>query len=217
MGTFDLNVSHTVILQMSQKNLNQQYQKKELQQHIYDTPDTYVGGCDLIDEMLPIFEGNKILLRSTEFIPALYNTFNEILVNARDQAIRLKDVKEYPVTRIDVSINEETGQIMIKNDGSGIDVAIHPSETKVDGSPLYIPEMIFGHLLTSTNYDKDEKKVVGGKNGYGAKLTNIFSTSFAIETVDHVRQQKYSQIFRNNMTVSGNPQFASTRANRTQK
>ena len=190
---------------MSQKNLNQQYQKKELQQHIYDTPDTYVGGCDLIDEMLPIFEGNKILLRSTEFIPALYNTFNEILVNARDQAIRLKNVKEYPVTRIDVSINEETGQIMIQNDGSGIDVAIHPSETKADGSPLYIPEMIFGHLLTSTNYDKDEKKVVGGKNGYGAKLTNIFSTSFAIETVDHVRQQKYSQIFRNNMKVSGKP------------
>ena len=30
--------------------------------------------------------------------------------------------------------------------------------------------MIFGELLTSINYKENEKKIVGGKNGYGAKL-----------------------------------------------
>jgi DNA topoisomerase-2 len=67
------------------------------------------------------------------------------------------------------------------NDGNGIDVAEHP-EYKV-----YIPELIFGHLRTSTNYNKDEKKIVGGKNGFGFKLVLIWSTYGSVETVDHVR------------------------------
>jgi len=48
----------------------------------------------------------------------------------------------------------------------------------------YIPELIFGHLLTSSNYDDSIKKVTGGRNGYGAKLTNIFSKRFTLETQD---------------------------------
>ena len=68
------------------------------------------------------------------------------------------------------------GEISIMNNGDGIDVIEHPKEKKM--KPIYIPQLIFGELLTSTNYNKDEQKVVGGKNGYGAKLTNIFSNSF---------------------------------------
>ena len=30
---------------------------------------------------------------------------------------------------------------------------------------MYVPELIFGHLLTSSNYDDSEKKTVGGRNG----------------------------------------------------
>ena len=47
---------------------------------------------------------------------------------------------------------------------------------------VWVPELIFGHLLTSSNYNDQEKKVVGGRNGYGAKLCNIFSTEFIVET-----------------------------------
>lgn len=47
---------------------------------------------------------------------------------------------------------------------------------------MYVPELIFGTLLTSSNYNDDEKKVTGGRNGYGAKLCNIFSTKFVLET-----------------------------------
>ena len=47
---------------------------------------------------------------------------------------------------------------------------------------VYVPEMIFGMLLTSSNYNDLEKKVTGGRNGYGAKLANIFSTEFTVET-----------------------------------
>ena len=195
------------------QKLGQQYQKKDLHQHIYDTPDTYVGGCDMIEEPLPVFsqETEKIQITDVEYIPALYNIFNEILVNARDQVIRLQSKKsknDIPVTLIKVEIDSETGLVSVLNDGSGIDIASHPTEKNKKGKPLYIPEMIFGHLLTSTNYDKDEKKVVGGKNGYGAKLTNIFSTYFKLETVDHVRQKKYVQEFSENMKESKRPKIS---------
>ena len=183
------------------------YQKKDLATHIYDTPDTYVGGSDLIEDVLPILkEDGSICSETFEYIPALYNTFNEILVNARDQVVRLQQQKsKFPVTTIKVSIDKELGCISIYNDGEGIDIAEHPTEKDKDGKPIMIPEMIFGHLLTSTNYEKDEKKIVGGKNGYGAKLTNIFSTVFKLETVDHVRKLKYSQEFKNNMKKRGKP------------
>ena len=56
---------------------------------------------------------------------------------------------------------------------------------------IYIPEMIFGHLLTSSNYDDDQQKVTGGRNGYGAKLCNIFSKEFTLETADSRTKKKY--------------------------
>ena len=84
------------------------------------------------------------------------------------------------------------------NDGNGIDIAKHPEYD------LWIPEMIFGHLRTSTNYNKDEK-IVGGKNGFGFKLVLIWSKEGYIETVDHVRKLKYSQKFENNLDTICKP------------
>lgn len=65
----------------------------------------------------------------------------------------------------------------------------------------YVPELVFGkalildnqrdigHLLTSSNYDDKIKKVTGGRNGYGAKLTNIFSKRFVVETNDSYKKK----------------------------
>ena len=72
----------------------QEYEKKELRQHIYDTPDTYVGGVEMITNLLPILNDGKIVYKEIEYIPALLNIFNEILVNARDQIVRLNQMYE---------------------------------------------------------------------------------------------------------------------------
>ena len=56
---------------------------------------------------------------------------------------------------------------------------------------VYVPELIFGHLLTSSNYDDTVKKVTGGRNGFGAKLTNIFSKKFDIECADVSHKKLY--------------------------
>src|SRR6266496_6204662 len=104
---------------------------------------------------------------------------------------------------IKVNINKEEGMISIYNNGKGIPIEIHKEEN------VYVPELIFGHLLTSSNYNDNEKKVTGGRNGYGAKLANIFSTEFIVETTDSSACKKYRQIFKNNMSVTEKPRLTS--------
>jgi len=72
--------------------------------------------------------------------------------------------------------------------------------------------MIFGHLLTSSNYDDDEAKVTGGRNGYGAKLCNIYSKTFSIETVDSRAGKKYRQTWTDNMSNKGKASITSNKA-----
>jgi DNA topoisomerase-2 len=98
-----------------------------------------------------------------------------------------------------ININKETGVIEVLNDGDGIDVEIHPEHN------VYIPEMILGQALTSTNYNKDVIRTVGGTNGIGGTCANIFSKEFIIETVDHERKKMYRQRFYNNMKEKDSP------------
>ena len=184
-------------------DLAKQYQKKTDKQHILDNPDTYIGSVENVENNSWIFEDNKIINKQIEYIPGLYKLFDEGIVNCRDHVIRMKKQNETNentnlVSYINISI-EDDGTIEMINDGNGIDVAKHPEYD------LWIPEMIFGHLRTSTNYDKDEKKIVGGKNGFGFKLVLIWSTYGYIETVDSVRKLKYCQTFENNLDVLGKP------------
>jgi DNA topoisomerase-2 len=138
----------------------------------------------------------RIVLKNIEYIPGLYKLFDEGIVNCRDHVIRMLQ-SEAPnkrvVSHIETFVNQESGTITFLNDGNGIDVAKHPEYD------VWIPEMIFGHLRTSTNYDKDEKRIVGGKNGFGFKLVLIWSTMGHIETVDHIRGLKYTQSFLQNL------------------
>ena len=111
----------------------QEYEKKELRQHIYDTPDTYVGGVEMITNLLPILKEGKIVYKEIEYIPALLNIFNEILVNARDQIVRLnqmyeKDKSVSKVTNIKITFNPENNNFSIYNDGDGISTDIHQKE-----------------------------------------------------------------------------------------
>ena len=181
---------------MEQKSLSKQYQKKTDKEHILDNPDTYIGSVENVDSTIWLFNNDKIISKHINYIPGLYKLFDEGIVNCRDHVIRMLQQKTsgnaYQVNKIEISVDDD-GTIHMLNDGNGIDVAKHPEYD------LWIPEMIFGHLRTSTNYNKEEKKIVGGKNGFGFKLVLIWSTYGKIETVDHVRKLKYVQEFSNNL------------------
>ena len=197
---------------MSNKEL-EQYGKRELWEQILFEPDTFVGGTDIINDSLPIVNSsNNICIKDTDYIPAIGKLFDEILVNARDQKVRLEEcIKKgekniIPVNNIKVEYNTENSMWTIYNDGNGIDVAEHPKEKDKEGKPIHIVELILGNLLTSKNYNKSGK-TTGGKNGFGAKLVNLFSTYFRVETVDHIRGLKYIQEFTNNMRDKTKPKI----------
>ena len=181
-------------------NLANKYQKKTDIEHILSNPDTYIGSVEEVDTDLWILDKtlNKIVEKNIKYIPGLFKLFDEGIVNCRDHVIRMQQAISngqqncLPVSNIEITIDDD-GTITMMNDGNGIDVAEHPEHK------LWIPEMIFGHLRTSTNYDKTEKKIVGGKNGFGFKLVLIWSTYGSVETVDHIRGLKYKQEFKNNL------------------
>ena len=178
-------------------SLAKQYQQKTDKQHILDNPDTYIGSVEKVDAQMWVFDEptQSVVLKDIEYVPGLYKLFDEGIVNARDHVVRMIQREgSKPVTYIDTTISDD-GTITIINDGNGIDIEKHPE------NGLWIPEMIFGHLRTSTNYDKEEKRTVGGKNGFGFKLVLIWSTYGSIETVDHTRGLKYTQEFKNNLDV----------------
>jgi DNA topoisomerase-2 len=184
----------------SSSSLAHTYQKKTDKQHILDNPDTYIGSIENVDETLYVYDDatSKIVQSKIHYIPGLYKLFDESVVNCRDHVIRmLQKHKTDPdgtklVSYINVDIGID-GTVTMENDGNGIDVAKHPEYG------VWIPQMIFGELRTSTNYDKDEKRIVGGKNGFGFKLVLIWSSIGSVETVDHVRGLKYYQEFNRNL------------------
>lgn len=172
-------------------SIEKMYQKKSQLEHILLRPDTYIGSVEHTKELMWVYneEKNRMVQREISFVPGLYKIFDEILVNAADNKQRDK-----AMSAIKIDIEPEKNTIAIWNNGQGIPVTMHKEEK------MYVPTMIFGHLLTSSNYNDDEKKVTGGRNGYGAKLCNIFSTTFTVETASKQYKRSFKQTWAANMT-----------------
>ena len=184
----------------------QAFKKHTHREHILELPDTYIGSIDTHEESRWVWDegAGRMTWSAVQFCPGFYKIFDEVLVNALDHRVRLMTTAGgadvVPVKNIWVTL--EADRITVRNDGDGIPTDKHPKEN------MHVPEMIFGHLLTSSNYNKEEEKTIGGKNGYGAKLANIFSKEFRVETVDHRAGKRYKQTWTGNMTTCGKPSLA---------
>ena len=150
---------------------NETYQAMEPKEHILALPDTYIGGIEpsTIESIWVCNSDNEFLNKDIKVSLGFHNIFNEVLTNASDQCLRTREYekkdKTVQITKmIKVTINKETGVISIHNDGDGIPVVEHEEKK------IMIPELVFGQLLTSSNYNKEQKKTWGGRNGYGAKI-----------------------------------------------
>jgi DNA topoisomerase II len=185
------------------------YKKMEHAEHILEKPDTYTGSTE--QEIADLFvyhsESSSIQLKQISISPGLYKCFDELLVNAHDHKQRMMKIqgdggKHHLVGVIKIDILPD-GSISFYNDGDGILIEY------MEEHGMYPPELIFGSLLTSTNYDDNEEREWGGRNGYGAKLANIFSTTFTVETTCHINKKKFKQEFTNNMTSRTSPTITS--------
>jgi len=176
------------------------YKKMTQLEHVLARPDTYIGSVesdtDTCSYVLGPPDGNCMIWRPVTFNPGLYKIVDEIIVNAVDQS-----VVDSTLDKISIDVDPDFGSITVMNTGRGIPVEM------IEEHGVWAPELIFGHLLTSSNYDDAEDRIVGGKNGLGAKLANIYSLKFDLEIVDPRTSQKYRQTFENNMTKIGKPRI----------
>lgn len=121
----------------------------------------------------------------------LEKIFDEILVNAADNVYRgTRDIKV---------LIQEGQQIKIQVQNDGPNFTIEKTEHKSIASPdenAYQPEIAFFHCKTSSAYTKT-KRITGGKFGYGAKLTSIFSLETELEMCDGLLY--FSQKSKNHM------------------
>jgi DNA topoisomerase II len=180
------------------------YKQLSLREQILLRPDTYIGSIEPVESAMWVVEDPdelvdiKISRKSVEYIPGFIKLFDEILTNASDHKHRGGGVKT-----IKVDITEDF-TITVWNDGDGIPVTMHKD------AGVYVPELIFGHLLTGSNYDDSQERFGGGRNGYGAKLSNIFSTSFSLTT--HDGKNLYEQEFRSNLSEKDVPTITKKKA-----
>lgn len=171
------------------------YKKLTQREHILVRPDTYIGSIHNEEGEMYVFDKNenKIILKNIIYNPGLYKIYDEIIVNAIDHVTRTRHEetnKENWVSKVDVEINDNV--IMVKNNGISIPIELHP-EYKV-----YVPDLVFGELLTSENYDDTKERIVGGKNGLGSTLANIYSKNFTIEVGNNGK--KFKRTYSDNMT-----------------
>ncbi|OCF33010.1 DNA topoisomerase II [Kwoniella heveanensis BCC8398] len=180
----------------TKKSASEVYQKLSQREHVLKRPDTYIGSTEAITQKMWVFdqETKNMAFRDITFVPGFLKIFDEILVNAADNKIN-----DSSMDQIKVVIDREKNTISVYNNGKGIPVEMHKKEN------VMIPELIFGHLLAGSNFDDDQKKLTGGRNGYGAKLANIYSHEFIVETADKVNGKKYKQVFSNNMSNKAQP------------
>jgi len=168
------------------------YERLTHVEHILKRPDTYVGSLAPESSSYWIRDGDNFKLSELSVSPGLVKIFDEVLVNAIDQY----SMHPKKVNKIEVVTGKDF--VFVRNYGVSIPIKKHETEKGTDGKPIWIPELIFGHLLTSSNYNDDEQRVTGGRNGYGAKLTNVFSLKFNIKISDG--KKIYMQTWTDNMS-----------------
>lgn len=208
------------------------YRKLSHREHVLLRPNVYVGSAVPEPVSAWLFDSDSGTMQrrdDVQYVPALLKVFDEIVVNSIDHATRTRQRLAQQgapsqqggvqvVKRIDVSIDRAAGGVIaVSNDGDAIPVENHAE------LGVYVPEMIFGHLLTSTNYDDDggadcgggSMRTIGGQNGIGAKACNILSKWFEVEVVDSVRRLKYVQRFEDHMAKTLPPTVVRSAARRS--
>lgn len=138
---------------------------------------------------------------NVRFPPALWKIVDELVVNALDHVIRCLGTA-HPVSCIKVSI-DTNGRIRVWNDGPGLEVELHKEAEAKLGRKMWLPTFVFGTLFQGSNRKRAEDSIIGGTNGLGAKLTNCFSTEFAVETCDG--KNYFLQKWHNNKKIEDDP------------
>lgn len=177
---------------------SEQYQQLSPRSHFYRFPERDLGSCIMAPANRYMLDIGSMVLESGDIIynEGIERIFLEILYNAGDniEKSRREGIPDEP---IHVTMTSNT--IRIRNGGRPIPTGINSQ------SGIPVPSMIFGKLLSSGNYTRDDARRVGGQFGIGAKGANIMSIYFNVDIGNALEKKRFRQTWKNNMSVAGNP------------
>lgn len=186
------------------KKIEEQYKVLDHISHVLLRPGTYVGSNKPHTGNKWVYdtELKKMVKEEVTYIPSFLKIFDEIITNSFDEHKRNPSLN-----KIDININRSTNEISVRDNG-GIPVVVHKEHKQ------YVPEVIFGNLMSGSSYDDTEDRIVAGTNGLGSKLTIIFSKKFQISTCDG--KSSFVQIYENNMRDRSKPIIKRNKINHTE-
>jgi DNA topoisomerase-2 len=169
-------------------------------EHIYNITDTYVGSDEKMERHERVLNLDTMTFQEEEIdLPeAIERVFIEISSNAGDNVARSL---RHGIDPGEVTIRMDKHMIMVRNGGIPIPIEVNQKEK------MWAPQLIFGMLHSSSNYDKKKIRTECGRNGYGAKLTNIFSKQFMVTIGDPHNKKWYRQVWNENMTIRSEPEI----------
>lgn len=187
---------------MSEEFTNTQYNNLTYNQHVRLRTGMYVGSKEITENNIWVLnkETNKLEKQILKYSIAMYGIIDEIIVNGIDHIQRTSTIKgKNKCDTIKLNFDKDTGVISVWNNGEGIIVE------KFKDQNYYIPEMIFSKEMSGSNFSSDDSKISAGMNGSGAKITNILSKEFIIETTDLKNKLHYYQKFENGNEIKNKP------------
>lgn len=164
--------------------------------HILNCPSMYIGSTEKIPYETDVYQDEHIVTKMISLPQGLERLFLEVLSNATDNVMRSRELKVNPGI---ITITMDNTTISLRNEGVPIPIEVHKKYK------IYVPELIFGTLLSGSNYDKTKARTGTGVNGLGVKLVNIFSQKLSIDIGNHHQHQRYQQEWSNHMKVRSEP------------
>lgn len=161
-------------------------------EHCLKRSGMYIGSVKPEKQMFWVLNSEKKLIRQeVEFIPGLFKIFSEIVDNSIDEVA----VRGFGDT-VNIEYDKQTGFITVSDNGRGIPIDKH------DEAKVPVPQVIFAHLRSGSNFDDTARETVG-MNGVGATLATIFSEKLIVQVK---RDGKiYQQVFKDNLAKIEDP------------
>lgn len=182
------------------KSIESQYRVLSDVEHIRLRPQMYAGSTEPESKEIFVFQNKQMRKAEVKVIPAFVKIVDEILDNSVDAHKRNPE----KLNCLTVTFNDTT--ITVEDNG-GIPVELHTEYN------MYAPELIFGQLRSGSNYNDAEDQMLAGTHGLGAKISNILSKQFIVETCDG--KKSFVQKFSNGMTERTEPVIKKSTKNYT--
>lgn len=172
-------------------------------------PEVNIGSNINKQESVFCFKDDYIQPVQTLYNEAFNRIFVEIMSNSIDNKWRTDEAVNggecvNPMKYIKIWVNQQEKSITIQNDGKHIPIEIteykylDPSTNKTIVQNIYPAQLFFGEWLSGTNYNDQDVRKTSGKNGIGAKATNIFSKKMIVEQTDPINKKKLVLEYSNN-------------------